>query len=165
MQEGWPHNPIHRYASHHTNVTSFSSPHTHHCHCPICRHTSYVFFFSFFLSLFWPMLQRLFTPHTGSSNPHPSTVPCPSSLASPAASVCQGFDQPGQVAGMGKGGMGMGSIIATWEKPIHQLGSGGFWSSMAGPSYLLIVLYYMTLNNLSQQCHWVWILKPHHPLI
>src|SRR6266702_4697660 len=33
------------------------------------------------------MLQRLFTPCAGSSNPHPSTVHYPLSLASPAAAV------------------------------------------------------------------------------
>src|SRR6266702_4437740 len=33
------------------------------------------------------MLQRLFTPRAGSSNPHPSTVRRPSSLASPAAAI------------------------------------------------------------------------------
>src|SRR6266702_2436199 len=61
------------------------SPHTHHCHCPIHRNISYVFF-SFFL--FVPFLtnvtETLFTPHTGSSkpclsthNPHRCALPLP----------------------------------------------------------------------------------------
>src|SRR6266702_4624504 len=33
------------------------------------------------------MLQRLFSPRAGSSNPHPSTMPPPSSLASPAPAI------------------------------------------------------------------------------
>src|SRR6266702_1171439 len=45
-----------------------------------------IFFFSFFL-FFSDHCRDLFSPHARSSNPHLSTVPRPSSLASPAAAI------------------------------------------------------------------------------
>src|SRR6266702_4632474 len=51
-------------------------------------HASKVMFFFFFFRLFSAQGGRdLFSPHAGSSPPPPSTVPRPSSLASPAAAI------------------------------------------------------------------------------
>src|SRR6266702_209110 len=44
-------------------------------------------FFSSFFRFFSDHCRDLFSPHAGSSNPHLSTVPPPSSLASPAAAI------------------------------------------------------------------------------
>ncbi len=64
------------------------SSHTRCCHCLIRRHTSYVFFFSFlFVPFLTNLTETLFTPCAGSSNPHLSTVHCPSILASPATTI------------------------------------------------------------------------------
>src|SRR6266571_4317817 len=57
-------------------------------HCLIRGHISNICFFSSFFCFFSDQCCRdLFSPHAGSSNPHLSTVPRPSSLASPPAAI------------------------------------------------------------------------------
>src|SRR6266571_1628211 len=66
----------------------FLSPHTCRCrHACIRGYASKVMFFFFFFRFFSDHCRDLFSPHAGSSNPHLSTVPRPSSLASPAAAI------------------------------------------------------------------------------
>src|SRR6266702_3877692 len=53
----------------------------------IHRYASKVMFFFFFFRFFSDHCRHLFSPHATSSNPHLSTIPRPSSLASPAVTI------------------------------------------------------------------------------